>query len=253
MAKSFSPRFLSRGASARAVGHGGRGTPSPVTPRSPGRTPELRRSFTLAPRSRQSWPPKQMDDLLDRLARLERNATPVPGDDTMSESDGDMEFVSAHEPPPPDDASESESGRLPLERQMSLLRREAKVSEWQRRLEQQEADLCAFSQNALSGRASLTRSIGSMFSFSDLASPRKRSWTASSRRRASARAEPRWAVEAFLSGLVFEPQSSHAFAAFAAALLALAVVGSVGINHWSTAGLGYLQTPLPRPNRTRFP
>ena len=27
----------------------------------------------------------------------------------------------------------------------------------------------------------------------------------------------------------------------------------VGINHWSTAGLGYLQTPLPRPNRTRFP
>jgi len=28
---------------------------------------------------------------------------------------------------------------------------------------------------------------------------------------------------------------------------------SVGINHWSTAGLGYLQTPLPRSNRTRFP
>jgi len=31
------------------------------------------------------------------------------------------------------------------------------------------------------------------------------------------------------------------------------VVISVGINHWSTAGLGYLQTPLPRSNRTRFP
>ena len=27
----------------------------------------------------------------------------------------------------------------------------------------------------------------------------------------------------------------------------------VGINHRSTAGLGYLQTPLPRSNRTRFP
>ena len=32
-----------------------------------------------------------------------------------------------------------------------------------------------------------------------------------------------------------------------------AVVASVGINHWSTAGPGYFQTPLPRPNRTRFP
>jgi hypothetical protein len=28
---------------------------------------------------------------------------------------------------------------------------------------------------------------------------------------------------------------------------------SVGINHWSTAGPGYLQTPIPRSNRTRFP
>ena len=28
---------------------------------------------------------------------------------------------------------------------------------------------------------------------------------------------------------------------------------SVGINHWSTAGPGYLQTPQPRSNRTRFP
>jgi hypothetical protein len=30
-------------------------------------------------------------------------------------------------------------------------------------------------------------------------------------------------------------------------------LASVGINHWSTAGLGYLQTPLPRSDRTRFP
>ena len=28
---------------------------------------------------------------------------------------------------------------------------------------------------------------------------------------------------------------------------------SVGINHRSTAGVGYLQAPLPRSNRTRFP
>ena len=31
------------------------------------------------------------------------------------------------------------------------------------------------------------------------------------------------------------------------------VITSVGINYWSTAGLGYLQTPLPCSNRTRFP
>ena len=30
-------------------------------------------------------------------------------------------------------------------------------------------------------------------------------------------------------------------------------LNSVGINNWSTAGPGYLQTPLPRPDRTRFP
>ena len=35
--------------------------------------------------------------------------------------------------------------------------------------------------------------------------------------------------------------------------MAYDVDASVGINHWSTAGLGYLQTPLPRSNRTRFP
>ena len=34
---------------------------------------------------------------------------------------------------------------------------------------------------------------------------------------------------------------------------AACVCDGVGINHWSTAGLGYLQTPLPRSNRTRFP
>ena len=37
------------------------------------------------------------------------------------------------------------------------------------------------------------------------------------------------------------------------ALQAAYVERSVGINHWSTSGLGYLQTPLPRQNRTRFP
>jgi len=38
-----------------------------------------------------------------------------------------------------------------------------------------------------------------------------------------------------------------------AAVKTLRAHRSVGINDWSTAGLGYLQTPLPRSNRTRFP
>jgi len=47
------------------------------------------------------------------------------------------------------------------------------------------------------------------------------------------------------------PCGGDALAASRAGLAGVA--RSVGINHWSTAGLGYLQTPLPRPNQTRFP
>ena len=265
--RAFSPRFLVRSGSSQ-VGFPRHGSGhSPASPRSPPASP-LRRSFTTPGGKlfkRASWDVESeasvgvMEELAVRLERIERQTSGLRLEDvrpaqagspagTPTDADSLDDFASARGYGPGEDDEERSLGNalddaasprgfraragVPLERQMSLLRREAKVNEWQRRLEQQEADLCAFAQNAASARRQSR--LSAALSLGGDASPRSpfprkadpRTAKASSEKGVELKRGPMGPVAARIAGWVFDPQGSEAFALFAAVLMSVAILGA---------------------------
>jgi len=253
--RAFSPRFLQRQGSARRDDDSPRLSP----PRSP-----YRRSFTTPGGKlfkRASWGSDSgasiVHELAGRLERLERqgggrrslgDAADSPGTPSLADDDFETgldsvdDFASARGA---DDASLggalegaspggfARSAGVPLEKQMDLLRREAKVNEWQRRLEQQEADLCAFRQNQQAAEANRRYSrLASALTFR--ASPESPGAKPPSPKapkkdagdEAPGRHAPGDGLSGLLATLVFDPQGSDWFMVLATVLLVFAIAGA---------------------------